>query len=234
MDLNFVGPPLEPGMVPYRVDPLPSQAADRLRDIAREARETEKLTDEAGESVARAMERPEAVEIYAENAPFIGRFLTIELNTTHKIAKGIGRIIPADPPPRFGDKFKRALQKEDTRSAVVPLIDRYIFQGFAMAAGSQGLRDEDITIEQGEEVEIRWGRFMRGLFATYGAFTKEPDESAEAGLRNIICYPLDEAWEEVVGSLAGSMRQVKRARARTYTQYFPAVGWSAYFASSPE
>lgn len=55
-----------------------------------------------------------------------------------------------------------------------------------------------------------------------------------AGIRNIVCVPVDEAFDSILGTLAGPLRQFRRTRALTYTCYFPAVGWAAYYSASLE
>lgn len=55
-----------------------------------------------------------------------------------------------------------------------------------------------------------------------------------AGIRNIVCVPVDEAFDSILGTLAGPLRQFRRTRALTYTCYFPAVGWAAAYSASLE
>ncbi len=233
MDLDFVDPPLEPGMVPYELGVAPEHAAERLSAVADELRQGDRLSSEGARQAAEGLEDPSAARVYAENAAFIARFMTIELDTEHDIGKGIARVHPKEPPPRFGDKFRKPLRKAELREAVLPLIDRYLFYGFATGAAGNGLRREPpLAVDVGEPIEERWARFMRHVPITYAAFTKDPSpENPAAAIRNMVCAPVDEAFDGVISMFA---RPGRRTRAMTYSWYFPAVGWSAYYASIPD
>lgn len=221
-------------MTAHELGVAPEQASEQLRLVADELRASERLTDKAAERAAAALEDPDSARVYVENAPLIARFLTVELDTENKIAKGIGRVHPKEPPPRFGDYFARALRQDAARVEVLPLVDRYAFQGFATGVAANGLRNESLDVVFDTPIEDRWRLFLRHLPVTYAAFTKDPEDGAMAGIRNIVCTPLDEAFEGIVGNLAGMVRQMRRTRARSYSWYFPAVGWSAYYASVPD
>jgi hypothetical protein len=234
MDLDFVDPPLEPGMTPYDLAVDPDQAAEQLRIVAQELRSGDRLSVEAADLAGAALEDPEAASIYADQARFIARFLTIELDTENSIGKGIGRVHPSEPPPRFGDKFGRSLRRPGVKDEIFPLVDEYTFRGFATAVAANGLRKERYDLNLDTPIGDRWVRFMRHLFPTYGEFTKRPEASPVAGIRNIVCAPVDEAFADVLGRLAGPVRQFRRSRALTYTCLFPAVGWAAYYAASSE
>lgn len=235
MDLDFVDPPLEPGMIPYELSIAPEDAGEQLRMVGQALEKSRgELSELGAATVAKALADPEAAQVFRAHVPFIARFLTIELDTENPIGKGIARVHPREPPPRFGDKFGKSLRRVGVKGKVFPVVDQLVFRGFATAVAANGMRDEPFEMDFDTPIEDRWNAFMRHVPLTYAAFAKPPEDSAESRFRAIVCGPVDEAFDEFVGVLAGPVRPYKRSRARTYTWYFSAVGWSAYYACSPE
>lgn len=124
VDLNFVDPPIEAGMDSYEPAIRPEAAGQAMREFADWVRNDQIMREtwsEQVEEIARGMERPDVARLYSEGVPFIARFLTVELDIKNDVRKGIGRVTPGDPPPRFGKKYARRLRLTGAPSGWVPL-----------------------------------------------------------------------------------------------------------------
>ena len=231
VDLDFVDPPLLPGMVPYELSVAPEQASEHLQLVADELEADETLITNAAKRAARALRTADAARVYTENAaPFLARFLTIELDTENPIAKGIGRAAVNEPPPRFGEKFRRRLQKPGAMAEIAPIIDQLVFRGYATAVAANGLRHDrkpfELTLDS--PIEDRWGSFLGQIFPVWGAFQDE--KSYLSTLRDVVCAPADRAYLKALGTLAGLSRPGRRMRAKTYRWYFPAIGGASFYS----
>ncbi len=222
-------------MQPYELSVGPDECRAELGQIGNELRENPDIEDgQAKDAAVAALSDPMAAQVFEANAPLIARFLTIELDVEHPIAKGIARVHPKEPPPRFGEKFNRSLKQPGMLDRVQPLVDQLVFRGFATAVVANAQWAEPFSLSLDLTPEERWGPFMTHIAATYGAFVDRPDKSIVSAIKVVVCAPAEAAYDEVAKELAGALRPGRRARAATYKNYFPAVGWAGFYASSPE
>jgi len=70
VDLDFVDPPLEPGMIPYELSIAPQDAGEQLRMIGQATEESRgELSELGAAAVAKALADPEAAKCLKRMVP---------------------------------------------------------------------------------------------------------------------------------------------------------------------
>lgn len=234
LDLDFVDPPLLPSMALWEPTIPPAD----LRRVAASLRENPPFDQEYTEQLASGIEQPAVEEAYDQGRPFIARFITVELHPEKKeVAKGIGRIVPADPPPRFGDKYRKRLKSADVRWDAGAIIERLIFTGFALGAATNAVDLDPASIVDVETPDW-WRGFSGGIAPLYGelvqagAMEMDPKRSTLSAITVILIWPAYKDYTAFAGdhNLAKGLNPTGGARVLSYPFYFLAAGWSLFVA----
>jgi hypothetical protein len=231
-DLNFADPPIaadwpvfQPRVSPHRAGETLGQAAAAMRSnevLAAAFEGQENLVEEA----AQAVDAPSATDAYASGIPMIARFLTIELDTKHKIAKGIGRMAK---PPRFGDKYRKVLRDPDVAEEVESVIERLALHGFAGGVAMNAMRDEPSTLVA-RDISERWSLLVRSLTPTSYAIADllNIDESTASPMPFLffgVVQPAADDYALLAERLRlGRGRPFGAVRAASYMPFFLALG----------
>lgn len=242
LDLDFVDPPLLPGMTLYEPIIGPDDAARELHSVAAFLRDEQAWGPEDTERLTGGMKDPAVGKVYAAGVPFVARFITVELDTENKgIAKGIGRIVPADPPPRFGDKYRRRLKSAEARREAETIVEQLMFRGFACGAAANAVDRDPAALIDVETLDW-WRRFVGGIAPNYGGLVEsgamelDATKSEIAAIALVISAPTLNRYAVFAEEhgLGKGLNPFGGARVATYPFYFLAAGWSLYWAHTDQ
>jgi hypothetical protein len=232
LNLDFVHPPLLPGMDPYEPVVGPKDAARELHSIAASLREEQAWGPEDTERLARGIDDPAVAEVYAAGVPFVARLITVELDTRNK------RYLS---PKRGGGSAETMrpirLQSSDVRREAGTILEQLTFRGFAIGAAATAVDLDTAAIIDVETIDW-WRRFVGGIAAHYGGLVEsgamhlDPLQSAIAGITLIISGPVLERYRDFAEEhhLGRGPNPFGKARAASYPFYFLATGWSLFSA----
>jgi hypothetical protein len=178
---------------------------------------------------------PTVAEVYGTGVPFVARFVTVELHPkSGEVAKGIGRVVPDDPPPRFGEKYGKRLKSTDVRQEAGEVLEQLIFRGFAVGAAANAVNLDAVAIV---DIDTRdwWRRFVGSIAGHYGdvvesgAMDMDPHRGTMAAIVVYLLWPAYQKYTRFFGNHRLAKRGAdEAARAMTYPFYFLAAGWSLF------
>jgi hypothetical protein len=235
MDLNFADPPIPPDWSAFEPRIRPEDAADVLAGVAAAMRTNEVLhatfeEEEIIETAAAALEDPDVTGIYARGVPMIARFLTIELDTEHKIGKGIGRLTPRDPPPRFGAKYRKNLRDPAVADEMGSVLENLALHGFAAMAALNAVSDPPPDRPSADPLPERWAPLVRNLTPTMhdlvDKLQMDPETASGSGLMIFgVAQPAADDYVLLAEKLRlGKRRPFGAARMVSYMHLFLALG----------
>ena len=176
------------------------------------------------------------VDAYAGGLPLIGRFLTVEL-TDAMIDKGIARVAPGDPPPRFGDLYRKRLEGEGARERIYAILESLTLRGFAAAAAVNASRTSPSLLQDRPLVD-RWSLILRNLSKTWHAVDDAIRMKPPTALSILITgigRPAMEHYVTTVEELKlGRRRPFGTARTASYVPYFMALGFLVFDTATDE
>ncbi len=125
-------PELDAGIEPYEltvvgdeIDEQRTQLADFLDQVDHPdfSESAKKLSD--------GFRDPELSHAYANTAPFVRQFISVEIDTKSPKGPGIGQTLgDTKPEPRFGSRFRKGLSKPGAREELGRSIERIVLMGF--------------------------------------------------------------------------------------------------------
>lgn len=137
---------------------------------------------------------------YARMLPLVHRFLIAELDCSAPSWRGIGRWCDADPPARFGSRYRRQLEEPGAREKVGLAAEREALMGFLLSAVWRGEPPGAPALEELWDAVVAWLAVMPEMEpGTSELFERriEPLAILRLQLARITSEPMSEVCGEV-------------------------------------
>lgn len=125
-------PAIDSNIEPYELQVVGAEIDFEREQIADFLGQQDHL--DLAESAARlsvSFGNPDLSSAYSNTSPFVGHFISVELDTHAPKGPGIGRLLGgAKPDPRFGSRFGKGLLKAGSREEIGRCFERMILVGF--------------------------------------------------------------------------------------------------------